>query len=73
MAFEQAVPTTGARTGGRRGVPLREGIALVAAGALALALVYLAGFEQGAVSIFGGTTIHEFVHDARHALGFPCH
>jgi len=26
------------------------------------------------VSVFGNDThIHEFLHDARHLLGFPCH
>lgn len=41
---------------------------------LALTLLYLVGMEQGVVSIFGGNTVvHEFMHDARHLLGFPCH
>ncbi|QTI71870.1 CbtB-domain containing protein [Gordonia polyisoprenivorans] len=35
---------------------------------------YFVGFDQGAVSVFGSDThVHEFVHDARHFLGFPCH
>jgi cobalt transporter subunit CbtB len=42
--------------------------------ALALgALVYLVGAEQGATSVFQGVAIHEWVHDGRHLLGFPCH
>lgn len=41
---------------------------------LALIAYYFLGYDQGAVSIFGTDThIHEFVHDARHLLGFPCH
>jgi hypothetical protein len=36
-------------------------------------LVYFVGVEQGALSIFSGMQVHEFVHDARHLLGFPCH
>ncbi|KUI40533.1 cobalt transporter [Mycobacterium sp. GA-1199] len=41
---------------------------------LALVVLYLVGLDQGATSIFGSDThIHEFVHDARHLLGFPCH
>jgi hypothetical protein len=41
---------------------------------LALLLLYFVGRDQGATSIFGSDThIHEFVHDARHLLGFPCH
>ena len=41
---------------------------------LALLAYYFIGFDQGAVSVFGSDThVHEFVHDARHLLGFPCH
>jgi hypothetical protein len=41
---------------------------------LALALAYyFVGAEQGAASLVSGMGIHEFVHDARHLLGFPCH
>jgi Probable cobalt transporter subunit (CbtB) len=34
---------------------------------------YFVGAEQGATSVFSGMGVHEFVHDARHLLGFPCH
>ena len=41
---------------------------------LALLALYFIGIDQGAVSLFGGDShVHEFVHDARHLLGFPCH
>ncbi|MDX1892175.1 CbtB domain-containing protein [Mycolicibacterium sp. 050158] len=41
---------------------------------LALLAYYFIGIDQGAVSVFGADThVHEFVHDARHLLGFPCH
>ena len=41
---------------------------------LALIAYYFVGYDQGAVSVFGSDThVHEFVHDARHLLGFPCH
>nr|WP_236796272.1 CbtB-domain containing protein [Amycolatopsis sp. GM8] len=41
---------------------------------LALALYYFVGIDQGATSVFGSDShVHEFVHDARHFLGFPCH
>jgi cobalt transporter subunit CbtB len=41
---------------------------------LALLVIYFVGMDQGATSVFGNNTvIHEFVHDARHLLGFPCH
>nr|WP_246325926.1 CbtB-domain containing protein [Actinomycetospora corticicola] len=37
-------------------------------------LFYFVGFDEGATSLFGNTmVVHEFVHDARHFLGFPCH
>jgi hypothetical protein len=41
---------------------------------LALLAIYFIGVDQGAVSLFGSDMhVHEFVHDARHLLGFPCH
>ena len=40
----------------------------------ALLVLYFVGMDQGATSVFGNSTVvHEFVHDARHLLGFPCH
>ena len=47
---------------------------LVGTALLALAVYYFIGVDQGALSVFGSDThIHEFVHDGRHFLGFPCH
>jgi cobalt transporter subunit CbtB len=41
---------------------------------LTLIVLYFVGLDQGATSVFGHSTyVHEFVHDARHLLGFPCH
>lgn len=41
---------------------------------LALLALYVVGVDQGAVSLFGSDShVHEFMHDARHLLGFPCH
>ena len=41
---------------------------------LALVMLYFVGVDQGATSVFGDNMyVHEFVHDARHLLGFPCH
>jgi hypothetical protein len=41
---------------------------------LALLVLYFVGLDQGATSIFGSDShIHEFLHDARHLLGYPCH
>jgi hypothetical protein len=47
---------------------------LVGAAVLAVAVYYFIGIDQGATSVFGKSmVIHEFVHDARHFFGFPCH
>ena len=47
---------------------------LVGTGIVAFALYYFIGVDQGAVSVLGKSmVIHDFVHDARHFLGFPCH
>lgn len=55
-------------------IPVRDIIPwAVFGGVLAVLAIYFVGAEQGAVSIFGGMYVHEFVHDARHLLGFPCH
>ena len=43
------------------------------AGFLLLLLMYIVGVEQGATSLVGGHYVHEWVHDARHLLGLPCH
>lgn len=40
---------------------------------LSLLLLYFVGAEQGATSLISGHEVHEFVHDGRHLLGFPCH
>ncbi|BBY19254.1 CbtB domain-containing protein [Mycolicibacterium litorale] len=52
----------------------RSAVWLSATAFLALLVLYFLGFDQGATSVFGdNTAIHEFIHDARHLLGFPCH
>jgi len=42
-------------------------------GLLALLAIYFVGAEQGATSLVSGMYIHEFVHDGRHFMAFPCH
>lgn len=55
-------------------IPLREILPWLVFGGLVLLLaIYFVGAEQGATSIFPGIYVHEFVHDGRHLLGFPCH
>jgi hypothetical protein len=47
---------------------------LIGTALLAVLAYYFIGVDQGMVSVFGNDThIHEFVHDARHLLGFLCH
>lgn len=55
-------------------IPVREILPWAIFGSLlALLALYFVGAEQGATSLVSGTYIHEFVHDGRHLLGFPCH
>ena len=42
-------------------------------GVVFLLALYFVGAEEGATSIIPGMYVHEFVHDGRHLLGFPCH
>jgi hypothetical protein len=42
------------------------------AGAL-LMLLYFVGVDEGATTLIPGLSLHEWVHDGRHLLGFPCH
>jgi hypothetical protein len=55
-------------------IPVREALPwAVFGGVLLLLVLYFVGAEQSAWSVFSGTGIHEFVHDGRHLLAFPCH
>ena len=56
-------------------LPAAKAVAWLTGTALvALAVYYFVGVDQGAYSVFGQDMhVHEFVHDARHFLGFPCH
>lgn len=36
-------------------------------------VLFFISADQGIVSIPSGNAIHEWVHDGRHLLGFPCH
>ncbi len=58
----------------------RQRAALIPVAILGLAALYVLALDQGLLlSLIQGQTafdmnvIHEFVHDARHAAGFPCH
>lgn len=55
-------------------IPVRQILPWAIFGGLLLTLgIYFVGVEEGAVALFKGMYVHEFVHDARHLLGFPCH
>jgi hypothetical protein len=46
---------------------------LVFAGLLLLVGLYFVSAEEGVTALFAGNAVHEWVHDGRHLLGFPCH
>jgi hypothetical protein len=55
-------------------IPVREVLPWAILGGLLLLLaIYFVGAEEGATSLIPGMYVHEFVHDGRHLLGFPCH
>lgn len=60
--------------GSTTAIPLGEIAPWAVLGALVAAIfLYFVSTEQGAYALFDGMYVHEFVHDARHLLGFPCH
>ena len=55
-------------------IPVRDMLPWALLGGLVLLLaIYFVGAEEGATSLIPGMYVHEFVHDGRHLLGFPCH
>ncbi|QIX27743.1 CbtB-domain containing protein [Nocardioides sp. JQ2195] len=42
-------------------------------GLIAVLALFFVSTDQGATSLISGTAIHEWVHDGRHLLGYPCH
>jgi Probable cobalt transporter subunit (CbtB) len=55
-------------------VSIRQVLPWLIFAALLLAVgMYFVGAEQGATSLLSGNGVHEWVHDSRHLLGFPCH
>jgi hypothetical protein len=56
-------------------IPVSETLPwLIGAVVVGLVLYYFVGIDQGATSVLGNNMyIHEFLHDARHLLSFPCH
>jgi hypothetical protein len=54
-------------------IPVRQIAPWIAFGVIFLAMLYFVGAEEGATSLIPGMYVHEFLHDGRHLLGFPCH
>jgi len=55
-------------------IPVRELLPwVVFVGLILLLALYFVGAEEGATSLVPGMYVHEFLHDGRHLLGFPCH
>jgi hypothetical protein len=55
-------------------IPVRELLPWAVFGLLlAVLAIYFVGAEQGATALLSGHWVHEFTHDGRHLLGFPCH
>jgi hypothetical protein len=54
-------------------IPVRDIVPWLIFALLLVTMVYFVGVEEGATSIIPGMYVHEFVHDGRHLLGFPCH
>jgi hypothetical protein len=55
-------------------IPINELLPWAMFGGLLMMLaIYFVGAEQGAMALIHGRYVHEFVHDGRHLLGFPCH
>jgi hypothetical protein len=54
-------------------IPVREVLPWAIFGALLLLALWFVGADEGATSIVPGMYVHEFLHDGRHLLGFPCH
>jgi hypothetical protein len=69
FADDVFIPVAGAPA-----IPMREILPWAIFGTLvALIFLYFVSTEQGAFALFKGMYVHEFVHDGRHLLGFPCH
>ncbi len=54
-------------------IPVRELLPWAVFGVVLLLALYFVGAEEGATSLIRGMYVHEFLHDGRHLLGFPCH
>lgn len=63
----------GAQTINPPAISLRELAPWLLFALVLLLLIYFVGVDEGAASVVPGHPVHEWVHDGRHLLGFPCH
>jgi hypothetical protein len=54
-------------------IPLQQVMPWALFGILLLLALSFVGVEDGATPMMSGLSVHEFLHDGRHLLGFPCH
>lgn len=55
-------------------IPIREIVPwAVLVTLLSLITLYFVSAEDGITALFSGGYVHEFLHDGRHLLAFPCH
>ena len=54
-------------------IPIRDVVPWIVFSLFFLLAVYFVGAEEGATALIKGMYVHEFLHDGRHLLGFPCH
>ena len=74
MSQGTTVLSTGSVAAPQVSIPVRDLLPWGVFGlVLASLLLYFVGAEQGATTLISGHYVHEFVHDGRHLLGFPCH
>jgi len=73
MSDTLAAPSAGHEVAYPPAISLREAWPWMLFGTALLALVYFVGVDEGAASLVPGHYVHEWVHDGRHLLGFPCH
>lgn len=73
MADSLTVPTHGHEAVHPPAVTLDGSWPWALFGLALLALLYFVGLDEGAASLVPGHAVHEWVHDGRHLLGFPCH
>ena len=74
MSQSSAAPVSGSTTVEIPTVPLLQlGTWVVFYGLLAMLALFFVSADQGAISLPAGNAVHEWVHDARHLLGYPCH